>query len=191
MTTPRPWTPEEDETLRRLHSEGSSLHSIAKSLKRSPSATSRRAKTLELSFDRSKTEAATQAAVVDAKARQVSLEQDLLGDVEQARLRLSQVETPRDFQAIGQGFDAVVRAYANFKRTIPDDGGLQEAKGIIGRIVFALEITLLHEGDLPLMNPVGYANPATGKVEVAHTYAEAWHLHQQQVRALALKGQTR
>jgi hypothetical protein len=129
--------------------------------------------------------------VVAAKARQVSLEQDLLGDVEQVRLKLSEVRTMRDFQAFGQGLDATVRAYANFKRTIPDDGGAGEARGLIGRIVFALEITLLHEGDLPLMNPVGYANPATGKVEVAHTYAEAWNLHQQQVRALALKGQAR
>ncbi|TXK18454.1 hypothetical protein [Homoserinibacter sp. GY 40078] len=190
MTAP-PWTSKEDETLRRLHSEGASLHSIAKSLGRSNAAVSRRAKVLEVSFDRSKTEAATHAAVADAKARQMVLEQDLLGDVEQVRLKLSEVQTMRDFQAFGQGLDATVRAYANFKRTIPDDGGAGEARGIVGKILFALEITILHEGDSPLLNPVGYANPATGKVEVAHTYGEAWNLHQEQIRSLALKGKAR
>lgn len=184
MAEVKPWSDAEGRTLRELHAAGQSLGGIAKQMKRSRATISKRAADAGLSFDRRATEVATQAAKVDAKARQVTLEQDLLGDVEQARLRLSQVETPRDFQAIGQGFDAVVRAYANFKRTVPDDGGFGEARGFVDRILFALEFALL-ERDEVLLNPLGIADPETGEIVLAHTIREAWNLRQAQIRGLA------
>jgi hypothetical protein len=184
MAEPKPWSPDEGATLRRLHGERLSLNRIAKEMTRSRDTISRRAAELGLTFDRTMTEAATQASKVDAKARQTSLEHALLADVEDMRLLRPEGMTMREFQAFGQGLDAVVRAYANFKRTVPDDGGLEDARGFVDRILFAVQMTLFHD-DETLINPVGVANPETGTIEIAKTFREAWNLRQDQIRGLA------
>ncbi len=149
---PRSWTEGDDQTLAALHGQGLGLNAIAKEMDRGNATVSRHATALGLSFDRSSTARATEAAVKDAKARQAKLKLDLLGDIEQARLRLGDIETMRDFQAFGQGLDAVVRAYANFVRTIPEDGGRDLAKSMLGRILLAIDASLV--GTEPL-NPIG------------------------------------
>lgn len=80
------WSPDDDATLRRLHGlPGRSLTSIATEMGRSKATVSRHATDLGLSWDRSQVAAATQAKVLDAKARRAALEAGLLEDA--ARLR--------------------------------------------------------------------------------------------------------
>jgi hypothetical protein len=157
VTSPRPWTEEDDATLRRLHGSGMALSSISKEMGRAKATVSKHADSLGLSFDRTITAAATHAAKVDAKSRQATLELGLLTDVEKSRLMFGGIETMRDFQAFGQGLDATVRAYANFKRTIPDDGGLEESKGIVGAIFGAVLFTVRAKG-------FGRLNGSTGEL---------------------------
>jgi hypothetical protein len=133
VTSPRPWTEEDDATLRRLHGSGLALHSISKEMKRAKDTVSKKAAALGLSFDRTVTAAATHAARVDAKSRQATLELGLLTDVEKSRLMFGGIETMRDFQAFEQGLDATVRAYANFKRTIPTMAGWRSPRASSAR----------------------------------------------------------
>ncbi|MBH0119836.1 helix-turn-helix domain-containing protein [Rhodococcus sp. CX] len=63
------WTDEESRRLRELHEQGMSLRAIAEEMGRPQSTVSRWADRLNLSFDRSKTKKATEARVIDLKAR--------------------------------------------------------------------------------------------------------------------------
>lgn len=85
----RSWVPEkEDECLIRLHSEGRSLNSIAKEMRRSTETVSRYSRRLGLSWDRSHTVEATLARVADAAALRSALEVDLLRDADRLRRQL-------------------------------------------------------------------------------------------------------
>jgi IS30 family transposase len=68
-----PVTDEDRERLRQLHAEGHGRNEIARRLKRSPRTISILAEELGLSFDRTATAVATQARVIDAKARRAAL----------------------------------------------------------------------------------------------------------------------
>ena len=74
------WTNDESRRLRELHADGLSLRSCAKELGRPDSTVSYWAKKLKLSFDRSKTKKATEARVVDLKAKRVEIEQRLIDE---------------------------------------------------------------------------------------------------------------
>jgi hypothetical protein len=180
-TPPRKWTDADDRTLAALHGEGLGLNEIAKKMGRANASVSRYAARAGLSFDRTATAKATNAAVVDAKARQVRLEHDLMSDVELVRQKVGEVETFRDMLAFGQGLDAAVRAYTNFKKSVPDDGGADLAKSMLGRILLAVEISLVGQ-DAPLLNPVGMVDLETGDVVVVHTWAEWWEMRRRQVQ---------
>jgi hypothetical protein len=91
-----------------------------------------------LSFDREASAKATEARKEDAKARRSTLGVAMLGDLEEARLRLAKTETARDFQATAQGMDALTRAYTALVKLEPDDGGLGEARGMVGSILGAI-----------------------------------------------------
>jgi hypothetical protein len=160
MTSPRPWTPEDDATLRRLHGEGVALHSSAKQMGRAKQTVSSHAEALGLSFDREGTAAATRAAVTDAKARRTALGMAMLADLEEARKRIGASESAREFQAAAQGMDALMRSYVALLRTEPDDGGFGEAQGIVGKILAA--ITLSVDG-LPRLNPSAPREEVTAK----------------------------
>lgn len=68
-----PVTEEDRERLRQLHAQGLGRNAIARELKRSPRTISVLAEQLGLSFDRTMTAVATQARVIDAKARRAAL----------------------------------------------------------------------------------------------------------------------
>lgn len=78
----REWTDEESDTLTVLHSEGLALHSIAERMDRSKSMISRHAKRLGLDFDRTATAKATEAVVIDNRARRAALETRLLAEAD-------------------------------------------------------------------------------------------------------------
>lgn len=146
----RPWDESEAKQLVELHGQGASLREIARQMRRSKDTISRRAVSAGLSFDRSVTAEATKAAKEDAKARRTALELNMLGDLEVARLRFGKAQTPREFQSVAQGMDALMRSYVNLLRQSPDDGGLEEAQGILGKIFAAVTVSV--EGQ-PRMNP--------------------------------------
>lgn len=85
MATINPWTADEDQRLVDLHAQGMTLNVSARTLGRSPAGVSTHSKILGLSWDRSKTKAATAAKVADNRARRAELEAGLLDDA--ARLR--------------------------------------------------------------------------------------------------------
>ncbi|MGH3517557.1 MAG: helix-turn-helix domain-containing protein, partial [Haloechinothrix sp.] len=73
MAATTPLTDAERRKIARLHAAGHSCSRIAKELRRSRSTISNTARKLGLKFDRAKTAAATQANVIDAKARRAQL----------------------------------------------------------------------------------------------------------------------
>lgn len=150
MTAPKPWSPAEDTTLRRLHGQGLALHSIAGKMHRSKATVAKHAEALGLGFDRTATASATAAAQTDAKARRAALGLALLGDLETSRSRLSKADSPREFQSAAQGLDALMRSYVNLLRQEPDDGGLAETRSIVGVLIGAIRASV--EGD-DRMNP--------------------------------------
>lgn len=131
--------PEErrEEILTRVRN-GESRNSICKSMKASPKTVTAVVAEAGLTFEREATKAATAAAVADAKARRAALGLAMLGDLEDARENLGGAETARDFLARAQGFDAITRAYVNLQRLEPDDGGLNQARGMVGMLLGAI-----------------------------------------------------
>ena len=115
-----------------------------------------------MSFDRTQMAKATEARKEDAKARRSTLGAAMLGDLEEARLRLPQAQTARDFQLTAQAMDALTRAYVNLAKLEPDDGGMEFAKGMIGSIMGAIRSSV--EG-VPRMN--ASFDPETGEVRAA------------------------
>lgn len=90
----RPWTDTEDATLRELAGQGVPQREIGRRLDRSPGAVAARAAKLGVRSDRTVTAAATQANILDAKARRARLELTLLEDAERLR---AQVWQPHEY----------------------------------------------------------------------------------------------
>lgn len=78
VAAPAPWTPAEDHQLADLHAQGFSLSVCATRMGRSRSTVCVHSKRLGLSWDRSKTKAATQARVADNKALRSQIEAQAL-----------------------------------------------------------------------------------------------------------------
>jgi len=76
--------------LRQLHAQGLSCAAIAHELGVNRSTISRHARRLDLKFDRAQTRAATEALVLDAKAKRAQLANDLLDDAAKIRAQLWQ-----------------------------------------------------------------------------------------------------
>lgn len=89
MTTPRRrWAAEQDQQLRDLHATGKSLHEIAREMGWGKATVSKHARRLELPWDRTNIQAATQARVADARERRANLQVGLLEDAERLRTQV-------------------------------------------------------------------------------------------------------
>lgn len=88
MAKPDPISEEDKRRVRDLHAAGESRNAIAEAIGRSGATVSKIAKELELSFDRTKVKAATEAKVADARARRAALMLDLLADAQRLRAQL-------------------------------------------------------------------------------------------------------
>lgn len=86
-----PITDLDRERVRELHAQGKTRNDIAREIGRSPSTVSKLARALGLSFDRTKTAAATAAKQQDNRARRTSLVGRLYGRSERI---LDRVEAP-------------------------------------------------------------------------------------------------
>jgi hypothetical protein len=117
--------------------QGMGRNAVAREIGVSSQTVSALAKKAGLSFDRTATAQATEARKVDAKARRLALGNALLGDLEEVRLRILRAETPRELQAIGQGLDALMRAYTNLAKVDgPEDPhGEERAKSMVGGLM--------------------------------------------------------
>jgi IS30 family transposase len=88
VATNNPLTKRELDRIRAMHGEGKTRNDIAKALGRSASTITAACNKMGLSFDRTKTAAATKAKVLDAKAKRAQLMNDLLDDAEKLRQQL-------------------------------------------------------------------------------------------------------
>lgn len=152
-----PWTPDEDAVLRQLIPQGVSQSEIGRQLDRTRGSVANRAAKLGIKSDRTQTVAATQAKVIDAKARRAALELMLLEDAERLRsqiwepheyidhggkdyVRVSWTQnepTPADKQRLMQA--AVVAVDRSLKIATHDtDTGVAEAVGALDQIADAL-----------------------------------------------------
>ena len=82
------WTPEQDQQLVDLHAQGFPLVQCATRMGCGTATLSRHAKALGLTWDRSKTKAATEARVADNRATRSTIEAGLLADVQRLRAQL-------------------------------------------------------------------------------------------------------
>ncbi|KZM34534.1 hypothetical protein [Oerskovia enterophila] len=105
MPAARPWTTDDDQQLRDLAAAGRSVRDIADDLDRSKTAVGRRMQRLDVQVDRTRTLAATQANVTDAKSRRAALEIALLGDAERLRTQLWQPHRYWDWGGKDHEFD--------------------------------------------------------------------------------------
>lgn len=92
------WTDADTDTLRDLHAQDLTAGQIAKRTGWSPSQIARRAKRLGLTWDRSRTMAATEANLRDGRARRAALEQRLLDEAEKS---LDRLWSPMEVGAFG------------------------------------------------------------------------------------------
>ncbi|MDR7385223.1 GcrA family cell cycle regulator [Promicromonospora iranensis] len=92
-----PYTPDEDATLRRLIPQGISQSEIGRQIGRTRGSVANRAAKLGLRSDRTDTVRATEAKVIDAKARRAKLELALLEDAEEMRRRMFAPTTVYNF----------------------------------------------------------------------------------------------
>ncbi|MEV8177205.1 hypothetical protein AB0O99_04055 [Cellulosimicrobium funkei] len=104
MPAPR-YTPDEDALLRERLTAGVSQRAVAEELGRTPGSVASRAHKLGIRSDRTATVAATQAVIVDAKARRAGLEVALLEDAERLRAQLWQPHTYFDWGGKDHDFD--------------------------------------------------------------------------------------
>lgn len=88
MASGPPITDRDRNQVRALHADGCNRNEIARRIGRSPSTVTKIARELGLTFDRTKTKAATAARVADAKARRAYLAALLIEDAHRLRTQL-------------------------------------------------------------------------------------------------------
>ncbi|GGM65104.1 hypothetical protein GCM10012275_39560 [Longimycelium tulufanense] len=153
-----PITDADRERVRVLHAEGKSRNEIARQIGRSVSTVTGIARALGLSFDRSKTAAATAARQIDNRARRAELVARLYGRAEQVLARLDAptytftattvhgIETTRldhvpapDEKALASAVSSHLSAAARLEQ-IDADKGSENAKSMLGGLAVALGI---------------------------------------------------
>lgn len=135
-----PLTDDDRERIRQLHAEGLSRNAIAEQLGRSAGVVSKICKQLGLSFDRSATKAAVEAAVIDAKAKRTQLANDLLDDA--AKIR-EQLWTP----ALVYSFGGRDNSYAEMWHDRPDFAAQLKIMQTVGLAVEKVLRIEAHDSD--------------------------------------------
>ncbi|WP_131104038.1 helix-turn-helix domain-containing protein [Ornithinimicrobium sufpigmenti] len=170
MASPGRWTTEQETRLRELHGQGLTLTAIAKELGRDKGSVSRKAKAMDppLTWDRSHTAAATQAKVLDVKARRAQLKADLLEDAARLRKQLfaptvifnfggkdntyeqRELDQPphADQLKIMQAVSTAIGSYDRLEK-LDGDGGVSDAVGMLDKIADAIKATAQTLQDAP------------------------------------------
>ena len=169
MTKPRPWTAAETTALRNLHAQGLPANQIAKRMQRPVSTIHYWSKKLGLSYDRTQMEKAIQASQIDRKAARNKIIEDLYRRAQYNLDRLNQPqfetlvksgpgeETPMPLEFVPSMderniIQAVATSLTSAARLeeIDNDGGLIEARGLLGTILGAIQQSV---DGLPTINP--------------------------------------
>lgn len=159
MAAARPWTPQDDETLRAAHGAGKSLHAIAKEMGRGKGTISVKAAKLGLTWDRAQVGEAVHAKVMDAKARRAVLKDHLLEDAARLRTQLfaeavvfnfggkdntyeqRTLDKPpfADQLKIMQATSTAVATYERLER-LDDDAGATDGRSMLERLAARLGV---------------------------------------------------
>lgn len=121
-----PFTEAEFQELRRLHAEGKRRNEIATLMRRSPRTISVYAEQLGLSFDRTATAMATQAKVIDAKARKAEIILRTYARIEKLHDRLDATE--------GDGYKFTTTTVHGIETEALDHVPAQEEKHMAGAL---------------------------------------------------------
>ncbi|MFF8290437.1 helix-turn-helix domain-containing protein [Streptomyces sp. NPDC016309] len=167
MAAPRPVTDEDRDEVRRLHGEGLGRNEIARRINRSPRTVSLIAEDLRLTFDRTMTAVATQARVIDSKARRAILVQRYLDQAEKILDRLDRTEhnmtevslgkvvrykaadlPTQDVRNLIQASSAASSQAAKLE-ALDTGNGVDEAKSMLGQLAAGLTAAYnaMNEGD--------------------------------------------
>lgn len=155
-TKPRPWTDHDTDRLRELHGQGKTLTAIARELDRSKYLISTKAKDAGLSWDRSRTAAATHARTVDARARRAAIKDRLYGRAEAIldRLEAETFDTlvmsagsqehrnltfvpPQDERHLSSSASTYLAAAERLEK-LDADAGTQQAVGMLDAVMAAI-----------------------------------------------------
>lgn len=164
-----PWTAAEQDTLRQLVADGVAQSEIGRRLGRSRGAVANQAAKLGVRSDRTDTARATEAKVIDAKARRAALEVALLEDAEKLRGQIwaptrvynfggkdntyneALVDEPPHADKLKLMQAATIAVDRSLKISVHDaDTGITEAVGTLDQIADALAEVAK---DLPDMGP--------------------------------------
>lgn len=153
-----PITDADRERVRELHAEGLARNAIAAKMGRSQAAVSKIAKALGLDFDRSRTAAATEAKVLDARARRAQLMHDLLDDANRLRRQLWEPTTIYSFGGKDNTYNskpvdrppfkdqrdimgaASLAITASLRLDEHDTAGAEGAKSMLGALATGLQV---------------------------------------------------
>ncbi|WP_122262198.1 helix-turn-helix domain-containing protein [Ornithinimicrobium cerasi] len=160
MAAPRRWTPADDDTLRALHAQGRTLHAIAGEMGRGKATISAKAAEMDppLSWARDQVANATQAKVVDAKARRADVKLRLLSRAEHLLSRLEATEfttlvpdgpgvqasktlpfvPPDDEKALSGALASYLASYDRLEK-LDGDNGVADAVGMLDKIADAIK----------------------------------------------------
>lgn len=154
MAAGRPLTDADRRRVAKLHAKGLNRNAIAREIGRAQSTVSKIARELGLSFDRSRTTAATQARQVDAKHRRAELADLALDDAHEMRRRALALppddgRNARDFaQAYGVFIDRHIRL-----AEMDADNGTEHAKSMLGALADGFAAAYKHLGAPPPDDP--------------------------------------
>lgn len=103
-----------------------------------------------ITFDRAATAAATEAKVTDVKAGRIGHAAALLDDLAHARRQLRSAETARDLADVARAVSLLAAAHVRLVQVDPDDGGVEEAKGLLTQFVDDLRVW--HDAGQPALH---------------------------------------
>ena len=154
------------EEFRELHAQGLGRNAMAREMGVSPSAISRTADHLDLTFDRTKIQVATAARLADLAERRSLLAEDLIGDAEKLRAQMWQPHLYWDWGGKDHDYDektadepipgdkralmgAAGMAIDRSLKLAPaeqNSGGTDEAKSMLGKLAAGIS-AIVSEGE--------------------------------------------
>ncbi|WP_206315713.1 helix-turn-helix domain-containing protein [Streptomyces sp. C1-2] len=149
MTT----TPDPRAQVLNLARAGHGRNEVARRTGIPPTTVTRIAAEAGVTFDRSATAVATQARVVDAKARRSILAAGILDDLDDARQHLRDATDAKDLFFAAKAVDALASAHVRLVAVDGPQDGMDEAKSMLGALHEALigkwgeQPATAHQGD--------------------------------------------
>ncbi|MGV4889256.1 hypothetical protein ACSR0Z_22110 [Streptomyces viridosporus] len=121
---------------------------MAKQTGASPASVTRICATEGIDFDRSATEAAVKARVIDMKASRTGLAANLLDDMTIARQRMHSAEDNRQFLDGARALAALAGTHVRLVAVDKDDtSGVDAAKSMLGKLATAIGVAVADDDE--------------------------------------------